>query len=96
MKFFIRKDMFYNAGPEIFRRAKELRDNMTSAEKHLWNYLNNKKLDSFRFKAQHPIGNFIADFYCHRKKLVIEIDGEIHQDEEQTERDEGRTSHAVK
>ena len=92
MKIYLPKDMFFNASPEIYRRARELRDNMTSSEIHLWKYLSNNKLDGFRFKPQHPIGNFIVDFYCHKAKLVIELDGEIHLEEEQKERDQGRTA----
>lgn len=53
--------------------------------------MNNNKLYGFRFKAQHPISQFIADFYCHKASLVIEIDGEIHNFDERKEYDEGRT-----
>ena len=49
-----------------------------------------KKLNGLRFRCQHPIGNFILDFYCPSRKLVIEIDGEIHK--ERTEYDIVRTS----
>ena len=44
-----------------------------------------------KFRRQHPIGRFIADFYCHEKKLVIEVDGSVHNSEEQREYDAGRT-----
>lgn len=64
---------------------------MTPAEKILWEELRNSKLDGHKFRRQHPIGKFIADFYCHEKKLVIELDGGIHNDEDVKERDEGRT-----
>ena len=80
--------MFYNAKPTIFERAKLLRANMTEAELKLWSYLRNNKL-GVRFKAQHPIDLFIADFYCHQVKLVVEVDGSIHN--LQTDYDEGRT-----
>ena len=73
----IDRTMFYNATPEIFRKAEELRNKMTEAEKFLWEELKNNKF-GVRFKAQHPIENFIVDFYCHTYKLVIEIDGKIH------------------
>ena len=85
----IERSMFYNARPVIFQRAKSLRKNMTGAEKMLWERLRKKQL-GVRFKPQHPIGRFIADFYCHQAKLVIEIDGEIHDG--QKEYDIGRTS----
>ena len=81
--------MFYNASPAIFEKAKELRANMTEAEKALWARLKNKQL-GVRFKSQHPIDIFIADFYCHQAKLVVEVDGEIHQQQKQY--DEGRTA----
>ena len=74
----IERSMFYNASPEIFRRAEELRKNMTGAEKVLWGKLQKSQL-GVRFKAQHPIERFIVDYYCHKAKLVIEIDGEIHK-----------------
>lgn len=84
-------DMFYGASPEIFRRAKELRANLTPTEKMLWTYLNRSQLNGFRFKAQHPIYTFIADFYCHSARLVIELDGEVHDSQEQQIYDANRT-----
>ncbi|MFC2101962.1 endonuclease domain-containing protein [Bacteroidota bacterium] len=91
-KKFVDRSMFYNASPEIFKRAKELRGNMTAAERLLWSEISNGKIDGYRFKSQHPIDRFIVDFYCHKARLVIEIDGEVHHEEEQFERDEGRTA----
>ena len=81
------RQMFYGAKKETFEKAKTLRENMTDAEKNLWQRLNKSQL-GVRFKAQHPISIFIADFYCHQHKLVIEVDGEIH--EYQKEYDYGR------
>ena len=83
--------MFHNASPAIFEKARLLRNKMTFAEKKLWEYLRNKKLNGLRFKAQHPIMGFIADFYCHKMKLVIELDGISHLGENQLEYDNGRT-----
>lgn len=71
--------MFHGAKPDIFALAYKLRNNMTEAEKMLWNRLNKNQLKGYRFKPQHPIDIFIADFYCHKKKLVIEVDGEYHK-----------------
>ena len=51
--------------------------------------MSKKQLDGARFRKQHPIGNYIADFYCHEFKLVIEVDGPIH--DKQKEYDEERT-----
>ena len=73
-------DMFYGAKRNIFQRAKELRKNMTVTEQLLWRRLNKKQL-GVRFKRQHPIDIFIADFYCHQYKLVVEVDGEYHKEQ---------------
>ena len=81
--------MFYGAKAAIFANAKLLRDNMTPAENRMWGFLKENQF-GVRFKPQHPIDIFIADFYCHKLKLVIEIDGEIH--EKQKEYDADRTS----
>lgn len=59
--------------------AKRFRKNPTKAEKIMWRYLKDKELFSEKFRRQHPLYQFIVDFYCHSKKLIIEIDGEIHQ-----------------
>src|SRR5262245_24336142 len=85
--------MFFNAKPEIFERAKFLRENMTEAEKLLWNELRKKSL-GVRFKSQHPAGNFILDFYCHPLKLAIELDGNIHKG--RMEYDQSRTEELEK
>ena len=75
----------------IINRAYELRNNQTDAEKYLWQYLRKNQILGLRFKRQHPISTFIADFYCHKIKLVIEIDGEVHLSEYCQEHDDGRT-----
>ncbi|RKE03162.1 endonuclease domain-containing protein [Marinifilum flexuosum] len=82
--------MFYNAKPHIFEKAKSLRQNMTETELKLWDRLKGKKIQGLRFRAQHPIDIFIADFYCHSIKLVIELDGGMHLSKEQKEYDIGR------
>jgi very-short-patch-repair endonuclease len=87
----IERNMFYGASRNIFEKASELRRNMTEAEKILWIELKNKKIFNTRFRRQHPIDIFIADFYCHKYKLVIEVDGKIHSEEEVKERDDGRS-----
>lgn len=86
----IERHMFYGASKKIFLRAIELRNNMTKAEKKLWQELRNRELFKARWKAQHPIDIFVVDFYCHKYKLVIEVDGDIHLKEEIRERDDGR------
>ena len=64
--------------PEVRQRAKELRGRMTAAEILLWENLRNRQLGDFKFRRQHPLGQFVVDFYCPACRLVIEIDGEIH------------------
>jgi very-short-patch-repair endonuclease len=86
----IERHMFYGAKKGIFIRAIVLRNNMTKAEEVLWDELKNKEIFKDRWKRQHPIDIFIVDFYCHKHKLVVEVDGEIHLQEEVKERDDGR------
>ena len=61
----------------LYQRAREFRNNATNAESVLWGYLKNKPL-GYKFRRQHPYSNYILDFYCHALKLVIEVDGSIH------------------
>ncbi|GAA3983666.1 hypothetical protein GCM10022210_39260 [Mucilaginibacter dorajii] len=69
--------MFFGAGAQIFKNAEVLRYNMTPAEELLWGHLKGQQL-GVKFRIQHPLGIYIADFYCHQHKLVIELDGSIH------------------
>ena len=71
--------------------AKELRKDMTPQERKLWYAFLSKQ--SMRFRRQKPIGNFVVDFYCHQAKLVIEIDGRQHRDEEGLAHDKERDAH---
>lgn len=76
--------------PEIEENARKLRHNLTPAEARLWSALRNKQLNGLRFRCQHPVGNFILDFYCPACKLVVEVDGEIHTS--RAEYDQSRTA----
>ena len=67
--------------------AKKLRRNATVGERMLWFRLRNRKLDGHKFKRQHPIGRYVVDFVCTDKKLVIEVDGSSHFNDEARERD---------
>lgn len=82
--------MFYGASANIFSNAKELREKQTPEEQRLWEKLSNKQLHGFKFRRQHPIASYIADFYCHKAKLVIELDGPIHETSENKHYDRGR------
>ena len=86
----LEKSMYYGAKPGTIEAARILRKNMTFQEKLLWDRLKLKQVFGLRFRRQHPIDFFIADFYCHQARLVIEIDGEIHS--RQREYDEGRSA----
>lgn len=77
------------ASRSIRQRARELRQEMTPAEEKLWQQLRNRKLAGLKFRRQHPVGRFIVDFYCPACRLVVEIDGDIH--DRQRERDAVRT-----
>lgn len=85
------KNLHKYASGKIFENAKALRRSSTEAEQKLWQELRNKKLNGLKFRRQHPIDKWIADFYCHEKKLVIELDGVVHNDKEIIEYDENRT-----
>ncbi len=77
--------------PELRQAAEQLRDNMTAAEQVLWEAIREKKLGGLRFRAQHPVGQFVLDFYCASCKLAIELDGSVH--ENRAEEDAARTAH---
>jgi very-short-patch-repair endonuclease len=83
--------MYFDAKPDIFKLAKELRKMETEVEKLLWNRLNNNQVLGLQFRRQHPINRFIADFYCHKIKLIIEVDGGIHELPEYQAHDIGRS-----
>ncbi|HSX51638.1 MAG TPA: endonuclease domain-containing protein, partial [Cellvibrio sp.] len=71
--------------------AKQLRQSQTDAEKFMWQLLRNRQLANAKFRRQHPIEGFIADFYCHEHKLVIELDGSQHFTEIGMRKDAQRT-----
>ncbi|MFD0799316.1 vitamin B12 dependent-methionine synthase activation domain-containing protein [Maribacter chungangensis] len=72
--------------------AKRMRNQPTNAEKMLWNALSAKNLDGFKFRRQHIIGEYIADFICLKENLIVEIDGSIHQLPENKTSDAERTA----
>lgn len=75
----------------IVEHAREMRCEPTDAEKKLWEQLRGNKIDDIRFRRQHPIGNYIVDFYSDALKLAIEVDGEIHSDPSLKEYEAHRT-----
>jgi very-short-patch-repair endonuclease len=85
-------EFLFNATPETIEFAKNLRKKMTVCEKILWKRLKDKNIRGVKFRRQHPIGYYIADFYCHEARLVIEVDGPVHSNSERKEHDENRTA----
>ena len=83
--------MWKGAPSDSFSKAQLLRRNETKAEKLLWEKLRNNQLGGLKFRRQHPVNIYIADFYCHKFKLIIELDGDYHNQEEQKQKDEVRT-----
>ena len=88
--------MSKGASQDIFIKAKNLRNNATNAENILWNRLRDNQIDGIKFRRQHPISLYILDFYCHKYKLAIEIDGAYHNTIEQKIRDDNRTKELKK
>ena len=77
---------------KLYQYGRELRQESTAAEKLLWTELRNKKLNGLKFRRQHPLDKFIVDFYCNERKLVIELDGGVHDEKINKEYDEARTA----
>jgi very-short-patch-repair endonuclease len=80
--------------PESARdRARRLRAESTEAERRLWAHLRAKRFLGFKFRRQHPIGPYFVDFCCVARRLVIEIDGSQHAEEERVDKDVLRTAY---
>jgi very-short-patch-repair endonuclease len=69
--------------PQMQKRAVELRRNMTPAEQKLWLRLRGGRLEGFHFRRQQIIDAYIVDFYCHKSRLVVELDGSSHLDRQE-------------
>jgi very-short-patch-repair endonuclease len=79
-----------NTPKYVIPLAKDLRKNQTEAEKALWEQVRDRRLNGYKFYRQCPIGRYIADFYCPKLRLVIELDGGVHDEEAQRIYDEIR------
>ncbi|HMR39388.1 MAG TPA: HsdR family type I site-specific deoxyribonuclease, partial [Ignavibacteria bacterium] len=75
--------------------ARELRKNQTSAEKYFWEIVRDRKLFGLKFRRQHQIGNYITDFFCNELSLVVELDGEVHFNSEQMEKDKEKDDYYI-
>ena len=71
------ESMFYGSSPIIFANAKRLRSELTGSEVIFWGLLK-QYFSDYKFRRQHPISQYIADFYCHKLKIIVEIHGGIH------------------
>jgi very-short-patch-repair endonuclease len=73
--------------------ARELRKNMTDAERRLWSRIRRKQLKNYQFYRQKTIGNYIVDFYCPAAKIIVEVDGGHHYSGENIKKDEWRDTY---
>jgi very-short-patch-repair endonuclease len=78
--------------PTTLSRARELRRTLTPSERNLWYALRGKQLYGLRFRRRHPLPPYILDFYCHEKRLVVELDGGQHNEVMRTAYDLERTA----
>lgn len=74
---------------------RNLRQESTPAEDFLWQHIRNRKLNQLKFKRQHSIGNYVVDFYCASKRLIIEVDGAVHALPDQLEKDKSRDENLI-
>lgn len=81
----------FDRTPQKSKRAKELRNNLTDAERKLWRALKGKQLEGLKFRRQHPVGRYILDFYCPAVRLCVEVDGGQHNEPENIKRDQTRS-----
>lgn len=87
----IKDSLHQGADGKLFEYGRALRQLQTKAEEKLWERLRNKKTNGMKFRRQHPLDKFVADFYCHEKRLAIELDGGMHESKMQKEKDRIRT-----
>ena len=85
------ENLHIGAHKSTMQNAHDLRMDLTKAEKILWEALRNRRLDNRKFRRQHALQNYVADFYCHEAKLIIELDGGIHEEQDQKRYDHDRT-----
>lgn len=77
---------------KLYQYGRELRQESTEAEKILWAELRNRKLNGLKFRRQHPLDKVIVDFYCNERKIVVELDGSVHDEKINKDYDEARTA----
>ncbi|MGH7548076.1 MAG: endonuclease domain-containing protein [Gemmatimonadales bacterium] len=79
--------------PRKLQRARELRQDLTLAERRAWDLLRNRRMLGLKFRRQHVLAGFIVDFYCAKLGLVLEINGPGHTSTTQSDYDAARTAH---
>jgi very-short-patch-repair endonuclease len=79
--------------PSLIERRRELRRDSTLAERLLWSSLRARRLDGKKFRRQHSIGPYIADFYCPECRVIVELDCEVHKGEVAAEYDDKRSTY---
>lgn len=84
-----------DAAGKLYQNARKLRENQTLSEDILWRFLRSRQLDGLKFRRQHPLLDYIADFYCHEKRLVVELDGAVHETWVNKDYDKARTNSLV-
>ena len=85
-------NIHHGAKPSNFENAQDLRRRSTDAEQLLWTLLRNRQLKGKKFRRQHPIAHYVADFYCHECKLIVELDGHHHKNPGAKKYDQIRTT----
>jgi very-short-patch-repair endonuclease len=81
--------------PGKYERTKELRHNMTLSEQNLWSKIRDSRLGGFHFRRQQIIEPYIADFYCHEANLVIEVDGDVHNEQKEYDLERDQYLHSI-
>ena len=81
---------------ELQSRARDMRNNPTEPEKRLWRHLSNSQLGGFKFRRQQVIGHFIADFVCPSTQLIVEVDGDTHDEDKDRARDGTLSEHGFR
>ncbi|GAB2812259.1 endonuclease domain-containing protein [Ferruginibacter profundus] len=81
-----------NSRPATYENARDLRKEQTKAEAKIWQALRNEKISNLKFRRQHAFDDYILDFYCHKMKLAVEVDGEVHNEPEVVVYDSLRTN----
>src|SRR4051812_30257544 len=82
---------FRDPDPHLKAYGRKMRREATDAERRLWSMLRGGKLGGCKFRRQHPVAGYIADFYCHERRLIVESDGGQHFDPKAIEYDQRRT-----